>query len=54
MEPKGGRTYSDGWQVNDWVKKAVIMYFPIAKMETIEVGPLSSTIRYRWKKDLRR
>lgn len=27
------------WQVNDWVKKAVILYFPIRKMETIEVGP---------------
>ena len=27
------------WQVNDWVKKAVVMYFPIQKMETIEVGP---------------
>jgi 2,3,4,5-tetrahydropyridine-2,6-dicarboxylate N-succinyltransferase len=27
------------WKVNDWVKKAVIMYFPIQKMETIEVGP---------------
>lgn len=27
------------WQVNDWVKKAVIMYFPIQQMETIEVGP---------------
>lgn len=30
---------SDGWQVNDWVKKAVILYFPIQQMETIEVGP---------------
>ena len=29
----------DKWQVNDWVKKAVIMYFPIQQMETIEVGP---------------
>ncbi|MFM7015279.1 MAG: 2,3,4,5-tetrahydropyridine-2,6-dicarboxylate N-succinyltransferase [Bacteroidota bacterium] len=29
----------DGWQVNDWIKKAVIMYFPIMKMETFEVGP---------------
>ncbi len=29
----------DDWIVNDWVKKAVILYFPIAKMETIEVGP---------------
>ena len=28
-----------GWQVNEWIKKAVIMYFPIQKMKTIEVGP---------------
>lgn len=27
------------WVVNDWVKKAVILYFPIRKMETIEVPP---------------
>lgn len=27
------------WQVNEWVKKAVVMYFPIRRMETIEVGP---------------
>ncbi len=31
---------TDGqWQTNDWVKKAVILYFPIAQMATIEVGP---------------
>jgi len=29
----------DGWKVNEWVKKAVILYFPIQKMEKIEVGP---------------
>ncbi len=29
----------DGWRLNDWVKKAVILYFPIQKMETIEVKP---------------
>ncbi|HUH34451.1 MAG TPA: 2,3,4,5-tetrahydropyridine-2,6-dicarboxylate N-succinyltransferase [Moheibacter sp.] len=29
---------AEGWQVNEWVKKAVVMYFPIQKMETIEVG----------------
>jgi 2,3,4,5-tetrahydropyridine-2-carboxylate N-succinyltransferase len=29
---------ADGWQVNEWVKKAVVMYFPIQKMETLEVG----------------
>jgi 2,3,4,5-tetrahydropyridine-2,6-dicarboxylate N-succinyltransferase len=27
------------WQVNDWIKKAVIMYFPIQKMETMELKP---------------
>jgi len=32
-EPAG-----NNWQVNDWVKKAVILYFPIRKMETMEVG----------------
>ena len=32
-EPAGNK-----WQVNDWVKKAVILYFPIRKMETMEVG----------------
>ena len=34
-------TPNDGgdWIVNDWIKKAVILYFPIQKMQTIEVGP---------------
>ena len=27
-----------GWQVNEWIKKAVILYFPIQQMESIEVG----------------
>ena len=34
-EPDG----NGGWTVNEWVKKAVVMYFPIRQMETIEVGP---------------
>ena len=29
----------NGWQVNEWVKKGVVLYFPIQQMETIEVGP---------------
>ena len=29
----------NGWEVNQWLKKAVILYFPIQKMETIEMGP---------------
>ncbi|MEM6525981.1 MAG: 2,3,4,5-tetrahydropyridine-2,6-dicarboxylate N-succinyltransferase [Bacteroidota bacterium] len=28
-----------GWLVNEWIKKAVILYFPLMKMRTIEVGP---------------
>ena len=33
-EPDG-----DNWLVNEWIKKAVILYFPMMKMQTIEVGP---------------
>ena len=33
-EPEG-----TSWKVNEWLKKAVILYFPIQQMETIEVGP---------------
>lgn len=32
---------ADGeWRVNEWVKKAVIMYFPLRKMITMHAGPL--------------
>ena len=26
------------WQVNEWIKKAVVLYFPIQKMEVLEAG----------------
>ena len=29
----------NGWKVNEWIKKAVILYFPMQQMETIEIGP---------------
>ena len=29
---------ANGWQVNEWVKKGVVLYFPIQKMETLEAG----------------
>ena len=29
---------SSGWKVNEWVKKAVVLYFPIQKMEVLEAG----------------
>ena len=28
------------WQVNEWVKKAIILYFPIQKMRTMRAGEL--------------
>lgn len=31
---------TEGWKVNEWIKKAVILYFPLMKMETSEAGPL--------------
>jgi 2,3,4,5-tetrahydropyridine-2,6-dicarboxylate N-succinyltransferase len=34
-QPEGER-----WIVNQWIKKAVILYFPLMKMETFESGPL--------------
>lgn len=30
----------DGWAVNERVKKAVLLYFPVRQMETMEAGPL--------------
>lgn len=29
-----------GWVLNEWVKKAVILYFPIREMEVTKAGPL--------------
>lgn len=29
-----------GWQVNEWVKKAVVLYFPIQPMRKMQAGPL--------------
>jgi 2,3,4,5-tetrahydropyridine-2-carboxylate N-succinyltransferase len=30
----------DNWIVNEWIKKAVILYFPISEMITTNAGPL--------------
>jgi 2,3,4,5-tetrahydropyridine-2-carboxylate N-succinyltransferase len=29
---------NNDWQVNEWIKKAVVLFFPIQEMETSEVG----------------
>ena len=41
----------DEWVVNEWVKKAVILYFPIRKMETMEAGPLEFHYKIPLKHD---
>ncbi|MCE7864647.1 MAG: 2,3,4,5-tetrahydropyridine-2,6-dicarboxylate N-succinyltransferase [Bacteroidetes bacterium CHB5] len=45
-EPSG-----DTWQVNEWIKKAVILYFPIQQMEVIEVGPFEFHDKIALKKN---
>ncbi|HRG07586.1 MAG TPA: 2,3,4,5-tetrahydropyridine-2,6-dicarboxylate N-succinyltransferase [Cyclobacteriaceae bacterium] len=45
-EPAG-----DVWKVNEWIKKAVILYFPIQQMEVIEVGPFEFHDKIALKKN---
>ncbi|HEX8427470.1 2,3,4,5-tetrahydropyridine-2,6-dicarboxylate N-succinyltransferase [Hymenobacter sp.] len=40
-----------GWVVNDWVKKAVILYFPIQQIETLELPPFEYRDKMRLKTD---
>ncbi|MFK8265528.1 2,3,4,5-tetrahydropyridine-2,6-dicarboxylate N-succinyltransferase [Capnocytophaga cynodegmi] len=40
-----------GWQVNEWIKKAVVLYFPIQKMETLEAGIFEYHDKIPLKKD---
>ncbi len=42
------------WIVNEWVKKAVILYFPIRQMETIEVGPFEFYDKMKLKKNYKK
>ena len=39
------------WQVNEWVKKAVILYFPIQQMRVMEAGPLEFHDKMALKQD---
>ncbi len=41
----------DGWKVNDWIKKAVILYFPIQQMNVTEVGPFEFHDKIKLKKN---
>ncbi|MBC8173553.1 MAG: 2,3,4,5-tetrahydropyridine-2,6-dicarboxylate N-succinyltransferase [Chitinophagales bacterium] len=41
------------WHVNEWIKKAVILYFPIQQMETIKIGPFEFHDKIPLKKNLK-
>ncbi|MEA3445590.1 MAG: 2,3,4,5-tetrahydropyridine-2,6-dicarboxylate N-succinyltransferase [Bacteroidota bacterium] len=43
--------YGKNWLVNDWIKKAVIMYFIIQDMKVTEVGPFEFHDKIGLKKD---
>lgn len=38
-DPVMNNGVAESWQVNEWVKQAILMYFAIREMETHEVGP---------------
>ncbi len=40
-----------GWVVNEWIKKAVILYFPIQQMNVMEAGPMEFHDKIPLKKD---
>jgi len=40
---------NDTWVINEWIKKAVVLYFPIKEMETIHVGPMEFHDKMRLK-----
>jgi len=41
-----------GWQVNAWAKQAILLYFGLAKMQTLEVGPFEFHDKIPLKRDL--
>src|ERR1700743_2422762 len=42
------------WHTNDWIKKAVILYFPIRQMEEISVGPFVFHDKMKLKTDYKK
>ncbi|HPH83851.1 MAG TPA: 2,3,4,5-tetrahydropyridine-2,6-dicarboxylate N-succinyltransferase [Ferruginibacter sp.] len=42
---------SDGWQVNEWVKQAILLYFGIQQMETYHLPPFEFYDKMKLKSD---
>lgn len=43
----------DGWVTNEWVKKAILLYFRLRKTETVEIGPFEYRDKIPLKHDLK-
>ena len=43
--------FDNAWQMNEWIKKAVILYFPIRKMQTLKMGALEFHDKMKLKRD---
>ncbi len=50
-DPPDEHEANDGWRVNEWIKKAVILYFPLQEMETTTVGPFEFYDKIALKKN---
>ena len=42
---------AEGWITNEWIKKAVILYFPVRRLETTTAGPMEFHDKIPLKKD---
>jgi 2,3,4,5-tetrahydropyridine-2,6-dicarboxylate N-succinyltransferase len=42
------------WRTHAWIKQAILLYFRLRRMETIEVGPFEFRDKIPLKKDLER
>ena len=40
-----------GWRVNEWAKKAILLYFRLREMETLEAGPFEYLDKVPLKRD---
>ena len=39
------------WKIHEWIKKAIILYFPIQEMKTIEAGPMEFHDKIKLKRN---
>ncbi|MBO0682952.1 MAG: 2,3,4,5-tetrahydropyridine-2,6-dicarboxylate N-succinyltransferase [Candidatus Dormibacteraeota bacterium] len=51
-EVRSAQPGPEGWVVNDWVKKAILLYFRLRQMETVELGPFEYRDKIPLKHDL--